>query len=278
MRGVALCRPVTLRGIGVHSGGASTVTVMPPTGPGIAFRFGEMRCTLGEAGMPHAERGTELVFSGGRRVRTVEHLLAALTGLGVDHADIEIRGGEIPILDGSALPFVQAFREAGLCETDREKPEELAIAMPLVVDDPAGDRFVAAFPAPSLRLTYILEYANPHIGCRRVRHDIGETGAFVREIAPARTFALEEEVAALRGRSLAVGGALDNALVVGEDGPLNPGGFRMEGECVRHKMLDLLGDLALLGRGLKAHVVACRAGHGTHRRLVSRLRRLTGRR
>jgi UDP-3-O-[3-hydroxymyristoyl] N-acetylglucosamine deacetylase len=202
---------------------------------------------------------------GDRRLATVEHLLAALAGTGVSQAEIWVDAGEIPLLDGSALPWVEAIAEAGLEEVG-QRQEPILPPEPLTLQQGLG--FITAFRAEELRLAAAVEFPQAAIG--RQLYSIALTpAAFVAEIAPARTFGFRDQVEQLRAAGLIRGGALDNALVCDGDRWLNPP-LRFEDEPVRHKILDLLGDLALVGLP-RAQVFAYRGSHGLHTALAAAL-------
>uniref|UniRef100_UPI0030DB5608 UDP-3-O-acyl-N-acetylglucosamine deacetylase n=1 Tax=Oscillatoria sp. FACHB-1407 TaxID=2692847 RepID=UPI0030DB5608 len=257
-------------GIGLHSGIPVRVRVLPAeSGQGRYF----VRVDL--PGMPvipaQVESVSQTVLStelgqGDARVRTVEHLLAALAGMGVDNARIEIDGAELPLLDGSALGWVEAIAQTGV--TPQAAPRHcLTVTEPVWIHQ--GDAFVAALPAPETRLTYGIDFAVSAIGNQwhswsPHQEDFG--GA----IAPARTFALAEQIDQLRRNGLIKGGSLDNALVCGQQGWLNPP-LRFSNEPVRHKLLDLVGDLSLIGALPFAHVLAYKASHHLHTQLAQRL-------
>jgi UDP-3-O-[3-hydroxymyristoyl] N-acetylglucosamine deacetylase len=210
---------------------------------------------------------TELSMSG-VAVRTVEHLLAALAGLGIDNVRIEVDGPEIPLLDGSAQDWVAAILTAGWM-TQSALRESFVLESPIAVQ--LGDAFVMAVPAEHLRLTYGIDFSNVAIG--QQWHSI-VAAEFVTEVAPARTFGFAEEVEKLRGGGLIKGGSLENALVCSSDeGWLNPP-LRYVNEPVRHKLLDLMGDLSLLGVLPRAHILAYKASHALHTQLVHRLAQL----
>jgi UDP-3-O-[3-hydroxymyristoyl] N-acetylglucosamine deacetylase len=207
-------------------------------------------------------------------VETAEHLLASLYALGITDAVVVPEGREIPILDGSALPFVEAIRAVGL----REVPGAVAPIRPLVpldVSDPERGRTLILLPGPGLVLDYTIDYPGTPLGRRRFALTVDPL-SFAERIAPARTFGFEAEAEALRARGLARGASLENTLVYGPSGVLNPGGERFSQEPPAHKALDLLGDLALLGAPLEGRIVAVGAGHDLHLRLAARLRRVSG--
>ncbi len=256
-----LKKEVCFDGIGLHSGVHCTARVRPSDFPGVSFRFGSALWSLIQ-GIPCGDgRGTVLSFPDGNSVMTVEHLLGAVAGLGLDRVEISIDGGEAPAMDGSAGTFVNGFIEAGLSHLGVSTAIE--IDHPIAVDDPEGDRSIVVLPWDGFKVTYIIDYPSTAIGTQCLSVDLSRDN-FVREIAPCRTFALMEEVAFLRDRGLSLGGSLDNAVVVDGMEVLAKGGLRFPDEFVRHKILDLVGDLSLLGRPIRGHVIAIKAGHRSH--------------
>lgn len=197
-------------------------------------------------------------------VGTVEHVLAALRGLGVDNVTIEIDSAEPAEPDGSCAPFVEALKSAGIVEQD-------AVRSYFVLKEPvglSGDGIdLVALPYDGFRISFTIDYDHPLIGTQYASFDISEE-VFEKEIAPARTFALLKDVEGLKEQGLIKGGSLDNSVVVGDDGILNEEPLRFEDEFVRHKVLDLLGDLSLLGAPLKMHVISVRSGHTSNLKLV----------
>ena len=217
---------------------------------------------------PHQVRDTRLCTAleiGGRPLATVEHLLAALAGVGLTQAEIWLEGHEIPLLDGSALPWVEAIAEAGLEDLGPRAPLP-ALAAPISCQ--RGNSFVQALPSEQLLLSAAIEFPQPAIG-RQLFSLVMSPESFVREIAPARTFGFKDQVEQLREAGLIQGGALDNALVCDGDQWVNPP-LRFADEPVRHKLLDLIGDLALVGLPL-AQVMAFRASHNLHTQLAAAL-------
>lgn len=265
-----LASEVTLRGIGLHSGQPVRMRLVPAEAEtGIVF----VRTDEGGARIP-----ATLDFAGpsfyatvlqkdGIRVSTIEHLMAALYALQIDDLRIELDGAEPPILDGSAKPFVEALLEAGRADLPVER-EYMTLIRPIVVSE--QEKRIAAYPASEYRVTYAIDFDHPLLGYQELSVGLWRDGDFAEKLAPARTFTFEGEVDNLRRRGLGLGGSLGNALVIGEDRILNPD-LRFPDEFVRHKMLDLTGDLSLLGRPLCAHVVAYRAGHDLHARLARRI-------
>jgi UDP-3-O-[3-hydroxymyristoyl] N-acetylglucosamine deacetylase len=197
------------------------------------------------------------------RIGTIEHLMAALGGLGIDNVIVEIDGPEVPIMDGSAAPFVFLIECAGTVEQDAPR-RVVRVLKPISITD--GERSVAISPADGLTISFELSYDNALIARQSFSFD-GENGGFKTEIAQARTYCLEEEVEYLRSLGLAQGGSLENAIVVGDRGILNEGGLRHEDEFVRHKVLDCLGDLRLAGAHLFGHFHGVRSGHRLNHQL-----------
>jgi len=192
--------------------------------------------------------------------------MAALRGTGIDNAFVEVQGSEMPALDGSALPFVQAISLVGAFE-QREKRAVMGLAEPVWVK--ANGSFILAVPSKCLRITYVMRYEHPMIGSQFVRFVLHEK-RFARDIAPARTFVLYEELPELKSQQLARGGSLTNAIVVWRDRMSSD--LRFRDELARHKVLDLLGDLALLGEELRADIVAVKSGHALNVEFVRKVR------
>ena len=262
-----LAGPVERHGVGLHSGATCRVRLAPSSREG--FWVGWLGAP--EEGLhrlsPSQVIDTRLCTClrlGSRRLATVEHLLAALAGTGVSQAELWVEGEEIPLLDGSALPWVEAIAEVGL----RALGPRRLLALPEPLTRHQGESFAVAIPAAQPRLAAAVEYPQGAIG-RQVFSLELTPEAFVAELAPARTFGFLEQVEQLRSSGLIQGGALDNALVCDGDRWLNPP-LRYGDEPVRHKLLDLLGDLALVGIP-QAQVFAYRGSHGLHTALASAL-------
>ena len=260
-----------LSGVGLHLGENTTVRVMPShSGDGRYF----VRVDLPEKPVIPAEvaavgqttLSTELVAKTAK-VRTVEHLLASLSACGVDDARIEIDGEEVPLLDGSAQNWCKAIAKAGITQQNHEKKAVKTISEPIWIRE--KDIFVAALPAPSTRFTYGIDFPYKAIGNQwhswnPVRED------FTTEIAPARTFGFAEQIEQLQQAGLIKGGSLENALVCSHSGWLNPP-LRFTNEPARHKLLDLVGDMSLLGQFPTAHYIAYKASHKLHIQLATQL-------
>ncbi len=272
-----LGRAVVIEGIGLHSGAYNVVRLLPaPPGSGIVFiRTDLANGTAGPTIPARIGYLTNTPFStvlgdGKTVVRTVEHLLSALYAAGIDNAEIETDGEEIPIKDGSTLPFIEAIDRAGIVEQDAEQPY-LQIVRPFEYAE--GERRVWAEPLPSHAPYLSISY--------RIAFKMGRppeefsfrfsTGAYRRQIAPARTFGFARDIDSLRRQGLIRGGSLQNAVVIGEDGVLNPEGLRFSNECVRHKILDLIGDLSLAGMPVLGKFFADGAGHRFHTSFVAAL-------
>lgn len=259
----------TRSGIGLHSGLPVQVRVLPaPAGRGRYF----VRTDLPDqptvdaqvSSVSQTTLSTELA-TGAARVRTVEHLLAALAGMGVDNARIELDAPELPLLDGSAQGWVEAITEVGLAAQTADRGG-MALEAPIWVRQ--DDAFVAALPASELRFTYGIDFDLPAIGNQW--HSWSPQTSFATEIAPARTFGLAHQIEYLQQQGLIKGGSLDNALVCSAEGWLNPP-LRFPNEPARHKLLDLIGDLSLLGAFPTAHFLAYKASHQLHTQLVRSL-------
>jgi len=264
-----LAGEVTRSGIGLHSGTSTQVTIRPAAaGEGRYF----VRVDLPGAPVISAQieavnptmLSTELV-NGNAKVRTVEHLLASLVGLGVDNARIEMDGAEVPLLDGSAYKWAVAIADVGLVSQSARVTR--SILEPIWIYE--GDAFVAAIPAPALRFSYGIDFELAAIG-NQWHSWPPDRDSFLTEIAPARTFGLAHQIDQLRSSGLIKGGSLENALVCGDDGWLNPP-LRFSNEPVRHKLLDLVGDLSLLGAIPIAHFLAYKASHRLHTQLAQKI-------
>jgi UDP-3-O-[3-hydroxymyristoyl] N-acetylglucosamine deacetylase len=265
-----LAKATAIEGIGLHTGKTIRMRLRPAEpGNGITFTRTDAGGTVIPATLEFA--GPSFYATVIRRddvtVSTIEHLMAALYALLIDDLIVELDGPEVPILDGSSRPFVEALLEAGRVDTGAPR-EYMTLIRPIVVSQ--DEKRIAAYPSREYRITYAIEFNHPMLGYQELSTSLWGGSAFAEKLAPARTFTFESDVAKLRESGLALGGSLDNAVVVGEQGILNPG-LRFPDEFVRHKMLDLTGDLSLLGHPLRAHVVAYRAGHDLHGQLARRI-------
>jgi UDP-3-O-[3-hydroxymyristoyl] N-acetylglucosamine deacetylase len=257
----------SLDGIGLHTGAKVRLTLAPaPADSGILFVRADAPGVEIPALADYVVDTTlnTSVGSQGVRIGTVEHLLAALVGCGIDNVRIEVEGPEIPILDGSAAPFVQFIHDAGVHE-QRATRRYLLVSKPVVVQD--GDKSARLLPSRSFSVSYTIDFKHPLISDQRYRVELSER-AFQRDIARARTFGFKRDVERLHKAGLARGGSLENAVVVDDFNILNPEGLRYPDEFVRHKILDAIGDLALIGMPIIGHLEAVKSGHALNYQLV----------
>jgi len=254
-----LASDFTLRGVGLHTGVATSVTVSPaPVDAGFSFVLDDgSRIAATPEVVRSTVRCTTLGSSTGV-VNTVEHVLAALAGMDVDNAIISVAGPEVPIMDGSALPFASEIARVGTVAQEATR-RVLDVREPSVERD--GDKLLVIVPAPAFSIDFFVSFPEP-VGDQFLVTPAITPDYFLREIAPARTFAFRAEVEALMAQGLARGGSLDNAVVVDADGYM--GELRFPDEIVRHKALDLIGDLALIGLYPRCRVIALRSGHALH--------------
>ena len=262
-------RPVEAAGVGLHSGVPVRIRIVPaPVSTGIVF----LRTDLDNFAIPASWRNVARVsyatslMRQGVLISTTEHLLSVFYSMGIDNAYVEIDNLEVPILDGSGQPFVRLIEEAGI-RVYRRKRRYLRVRRPISVED-KGKR-ISILPAESFRLTCDTDYPTP-VGRQSLEMEVTPE-RYAAELAFARTFGWEKDLDQMRNMGLIRGASLENAVCFTEAGPLNPGGLRAPDECCRHKALDLIGDLALLGRPLLGHVIAERAGHAMHAALVARI-------
>ncbi len=263
-------RPVEATGVGLHSGVPVTIRVTPaPVSTGIVFLRTDLENFPIPASWRHVARvsyATSLMRKG-VLISTTEHLLSVFYSIGIDNAYIEIDNLEVPILDGSGSPFVDLIREAGIRHY-RRKRRYLRIRRPISVED-RGKR-ITILPDDAFRLTCDTNFDHPMVGRQSLEMEVTPEG-YASEIAPARTFGFENELDQMRNMGLIRGATLANAVCFTPDSVLNPEGLRFPDECCRHKALDLIGDLALIGKPLLGHVIAERAGHAMHAALVARI-------
>ncbi len=264
-------KPVTCSGVGLHSGCRVSLALLPaPLDTGIVFMrkdvSGSPKIPVAIENIRPALLSTTVGIDG-VQVQTIEHLLAAASGLGIDNLLVEIDAPELPALDGSAQSFVSLMLKAGIVSQDRRR-SYLKVVRPLEVID--GDKRIAIRPASKSSVTYTIDYAHPLIGRQTYDYDWSRD-AFVEDIAPARTFGFLREVEALWEAGLGLGGSLQNTLILSEEGLLNEDGLRFADEFGRHKILDLIGDMMLLGVPVIGEIEAVRSGHALHAGLVARI-------
>jgi UDP-3-O-[3-hydroxymyristoyl] N-acetylglucosamine deacetylase len=259
---------ISFSGIGIHSGKDVEISLKPSDSGEIVFRRKDQENTEYRLALKNirAENCTMLVTDKGK-IRTMEHLLAVLWVHGVDSLIVELNQEEIPILDGSALPFVQAVRKIGVRELPQKK-RIIRIVKPFILQE--NDASVSVVPDPALRITYHIDYPHPLIKKQGISVIVNPDD-FDRDIAPARTFGFADDVPSLRERGLAVGGSLKNAVVLDRTSVIS-GALRYPDEFVRHKVLDFIGDLSLAGFSLAGHFIAKKAGHRLHLKVVRFLR------
>ncbi|MGO8796484.1 MAG: UDP-3-O-acyl-N-acetylglucosamine deacetylase [Candidatus Sulfotelmatobacter sp.] len=262
---------VECSGVGLHSGAPVSMRIVPaPPGTGIVFHRIDLDGFEIEAISRNVARvsyATSLMKKG-VLISTTEHLLSAFVGMGVDNAIVELDNLELPILDGSALPFVELIQKAGLRKQRRPR-KYLKILREVEMRE--GNKFISVYPADSYSVSYAINFPHPLIGKETFEVELSN-GSYVRKIAAARTFGSREDEKAMRNMGLIRGASRENCIVLTRDGVEN-GPLRYADEFVRHKVLDLVGDLALLGKPILGKIVADRAGHAMHTALVSRILR-----
>jgi len=262
-------RPFEIDGVGLHTAVRSHLRFVPaPADTGIVFRRVDLDGFQIEAHVRNVARvsyATSLMKQG-VLLSTVEHVLAALYSCGVDNVYVELDALELPILDGSSQPYIDLLARAGT-RTLRRRRRYIRVTKPLEFSD--GDRRIGIYPSEEFRVHCFVDYDHPAVGPQEVEM-IVDRGSFSRELAPARTFGFMKDFPGLQAMGLIRGGSVENAIVLDNDSILN-GPLRFPDEFGRHKALDLIGDLALFGRPLKARIVAHKAGHALHTQLVTRL-------
>jgi UDP-3-O-[3-hydroxymyristoyl] N-acetylglucosamine deacetylase len=263
-------RPVEAKGIGLHSGVPVSIRILPaPPSTGIVF----VRTDLDNFQVPASWRYVARVsyatslMRHGVLISTTEHLLSVFYSSGIDNAYVEIDNLEVPILDGSGSPFVELLSAAGL-KSYRRRKRFLRVRRPVTVE--SGSKRISILPSDRFLLTCDVFYDHPMIGRQSLDMEVTPE-RYAQEIAPARTFGFEYELDQMRNMGLIRGASLENAICFDHTGVKNPGGLRFADECCRHKALDLIGDLALIGKPLLGHVIAERAGHAMHTALVARI-------
>ncbi|MBI4723422.1 MAG: UDP-3-O-[3-hydroxymyristoyl] N-acetylglucosamine deacetylase [Candidatus Stahlbacteria bacterium] len=280
-----IANPFTVEGIGVHTGEHSKLTVKPaPIDTGIVFFTKDgIKIPAVVENVNHTGNGVTLLGSNGEKIKTCEHILSAFYGLGIDNAICEISGDEVPILDGSSLEFTNLIKvkhQAG------QHKNEFKVREPIFIESNSSCIFVTPVEAESrfigdklqsrpngnneLKITFLIDYPQTTIKTQCQTFTITQD-VYCKEIAPARTYTFANEIDKLRSKGLIKGGSLDNAVVIGDDGPIN--NLRFPDEQVRHKVLDFIGDISLLGVRLKGNVVAIKSGHTLNIELARRLKK-----
>lgn len=263
-------RPVATSGVGLHHGVPVNLRILPaPPGTGIVF----LRTDLNNFAIPASWKFVQRVSYATSLMRrsvlisTTEHLLSVFYSMGIDNAYVEIDNLEVPILDGSGEPFVRLIEEAGI-QTSRKRKKFLRILRPVSVE--GNGKRITILPSDSFQLTCDIFFNHPLVGHQTVDMEVTPQN-YANELAPARTFGFEYELDQMRNMGLIRGASLENAVCFDQTSVLNPGGLRFPDECCRHKALDLIGDLALIGRPLLGRVIAERAGHAMHVALVAKI-------
>lgn len=263
-------RPVEASGVGLHSGVPVSIRILPaPPSTGIIFHRSDLNNFAIPASWKHVARvsyATSLMRQG-VLISTTEHLLSVLYSMGIDNAIIEIDNLEVPILDGSGQPFVDLIKEAGI-KVHRRRKRYLRVKHPVSVE--GNGKRITILPADRFLLTCDIFFDHPLVGRQSIELEL-TPDRYATDIAPARTFGFEQELDQMRNMGLIRGASLDNAVCFNGNKVLNPSGLRYSDECCRHKALDLIGDLALIGRPLLGHVIAERAGHAMHVALVAKI-------
>ena len=265
-------KPIEVSGIGLHSAVPVEIRLLPAAASrGIVFRRTDLDNFEIPASWKHIARvsyATSLMRRG-VLISTTEHILSALISMEIDNVTVEINALELPILDGSCLPWVDLLAKAGR-RRQRAQRSILQVTEPVEVIE--GSKRIALLPDTQFRITTQVQFPHPMVGRQEMEIEITPQ-SFAREIAPARTFGFLEQLPQMKDMGLIRGGSLENAVVFDQDSVMNPEGLRFPDECCRHKVLDLIGDLALIGHPLRGHVIAEHAGHAMHTALVLKLMR-----
>ncbi len=264
-----LKQEVSFEGIGLHTGRYAKVRLKPaPRDTGIIFtRIDKdiaLKASMGS--VSDTAFSTTLGYDGAK-IRTVEHILAALSGLGIDNLIVEVNGPEIPILDGSSIDLISLILNSGIAKQGKKR-SFLRITNPIFFAD--GQAEIIALPHDGRHITYRIHFNHHLLGEQKLSLEITEEN-FVREIAPARTFGFLKDVEYLKANGFAKGGSLENAIILGSDGILNSSGLRFKDEFVRHKILDLIGDISLIGFPIYGHIIANKSGHTANLKFLKKL-------
>ena len=263
---------VEISGIGLHKGEEIKLTLKSDgDGQGIVFKRVDVAdknniVKVDYRNLFDLERGTNIRNEDDVKVHTIEHFLSALSVTGITDILVEISGNELPILDGSSAGFVEKLLEAEIVELESEI-EPVVIKEPVIFSDEKAGKYVMALPYDNFKISYTIDFNHSFLKSQYFEIEVNLEN-YMENIARCRTFAFDYEIEFLKKNNLALGGSLENAVVVGADGPLNPEGLRYPDEFVRHKILDIVGDLYVLGRPLQAHIIAIKAGHYVNSRLT----------
>lgn len=265
---------IEISGIGLHKGEEIKLTLKPSENNderGIIFKRIDVSgknnvIKVDYRNLFDLERGTNIRNEDDVKVHTIEHFLSSLSITGVTDILVEISGNELPILDGSSIGFVEKLLEAGIVELN-EEIEPVVITEPVIFSDEKAGKYVMALPYDGFKISYTIDFNHSFLKSQYYELEVNLEN-YIENIAKCRTFAFDYEIDFLKKNNLALGGSLENAVVVGADGPLNPEGLRYPDEFVRHKILDIIGDLYVLGMPIKAHIIAIKAGHYVNSRLT----------
>ena len=265
---------IEISGIGLHKGEEIKLTLKPSENNderGIIFKRIDVSgknnaIKVDYRNLFDLERGTNIRNEDDVKVHTIEHFLSSLSITGVTDILVEISGNELPILDGSSIGFVEKLLEAGIVELN-EEIEPVVITEPVIFSDEKAGKYVIALPYDGFKISYTIDFNHSFLKSQYYELEVNLEN-YIENIAKCRTFAFDYEIDFLKKNNLALGGSLENAVVVGADGPLNPEGLRYSDEFVRHKILDIIGDLYVLGTPIKAHIIAIKAGHYVNSRLT----------
>lgn len=264
-----LRQETSFSGIGLHTGRHCTVALKPaPRDTGVIFQRLDRPMTIkANVGTVTDTAFATTLGNGTIKIKTVEHLLAALSGLGIDNILIEVEGPEIPIMDGSSTDMVGLILKAGIAKQGKKRPY-MKITKPVCITD--GISEVAIFPHDGLKITFNIHFDHHLLGEQSLSIDLSEE-TFIKEIAPARTFGFLKDLEYMMANGLAKGGSLNNALVLGDKGLMNASGLRFKDEFVRHKILDSIGDFSLAGFPICGHILANKSGHATNLKFIRKL-------
>mgnify|MGYP001289241123 CR=1 FL=1 len=263
MKRKTIAKEITYEGIGLHKGELIKIKLIPATKKtGIIFKRIDLKENENEVTMNlentfDLTRGTNLKNKYDAKIHTIEHFLSVLSIFEITDLIIEIDGNELPIGDGSAKIFGELIKNTGTCDLNSEI-EELIITEPVYLTK--GDKHIIALPYDGFKITYTIKFDHTFLKTQMLEIDLNKE-SFLKEIAPARTFGFDYEIEYLKQNNLALGGTLDNAIVINKNGIDNPSGLRFEDEFVRHKILDIIGDLKVINKPIKGHIIAVKAGH-----------------
>lgn len=267
---------VEISGIGLHKGQEIKLTLKPnednsEIGRGIIFKRIDITdkdnvIKVDYRNLFDLERGTNIRNKDEVKVHTIEHFMSALSISGITDILVEINGNELPILDGSSIQFMEKLKEAGIKELESEI-EPIVIKEPVIFSQEKDGKYVIALPYDDFKISYTIDFNHSFLKSQYFEINVN-LEEYIEKISRCRTFAFDYEIDFLKKNNLALGGSLENAIVVGKDGPLNPEGLRYPDEFVRHKILDIIGDLYVLGRPIKAHIIAIKAGHFINAKLT----------